>query len=82
MRIPQHGDADAARYHALRSSIRVLLPYNRSLLTHMHTSALLAEDAASEDVLAKLHVGLLAGSNLTRTVPLDEFSWPLWVRRV
>ncbi len=43
-------------------------------------AALLAEDAASQDVLAKLHVGLLAGSNLTRTVPLDEFSWPLWVR--
>ena len=44
-------------------------------------SALSAEDAASQRVLADLHVGLLAGSNLTRSVPLDEASWPTWLAK-
>ena len=44
-------------------------------------AALRAEDAASQDVLAKLHVGLLNGSNLTRTVPLDDYWWPLWLAK-
>lgn len=44
-------------------------------------SALSAQDAASHKLLADLHVGLLAGSNLTRSVPLDEKSWPAWLAK-
>lgn len=44
-------------------------------------SALGSEDAASQALLAKLHMALLAGSNLTRRVPLDQDWWPCWLAK-
>ena len=43
--------------------------------------ALSAEDAASDSLLATLHTGLLACTNVTRAVPLDEYWWPTWLAR-
>ena len=45
------------------------------------SGALQAEDAASQVLLAKLHIALLSGTNLTRRVPLDEQWWPSWLAK-
>jgi hypothetical protein len=45
------------------------------------SGALCAANAAEDRILANLHIALLTGTNLTRSVPLDEHWWPAWLAK-